>query len=245
MEKKQTNGKKIGRILLLIFAGLLLLLLSMGATILIQQSVQSNKAPSPTTAPTDTPAPTALPDRSYDSWNKPAFEPDTGRLGLTEEELSSYDEDYFGAENWLDITPEELQKIGCAVIRHIGTGYSYVVIEGEYYRLGEGNDGKGVLDVILCDLNFDEMPDLLYTYHFGTGSEAQTKVGWFDPDSKTQKLSPFGMLNDYLALNPEDGAYVLYRCTRFVDENGGFALHFTDRIGEVIEQGGELFLILD
>ena len=127
---------------------------------------------------------------------------------------------------------------------HIGLGYSYLVLDGDYYRLGEGDDGKGVLDVILCDLNYDGEWDVLYTYHFGHGDGTQAKVGWFDLAARTGVLSPFGTAGDYLALNEEDGAYILYRCERAVDENGGFALTFTDRLGEVIEQNGGLFLLL-
>ena len=100
------------------------------------------------------------------------------------------------------------------------------------------------LDVILCDLNYDSEWDVLYTYHFGHGDGTQAKVGWFDLAARTGVLSPFGTAGDYLALNEEDGAYILYRCERAVDENGGFALTFTDRLGEVIEQNGGLFLLL-
>lgn len=247
MERKNKKSGKSLKVLLWIAGGLALLLLTMAVTILIQQSLRPPKnTPAPTMAPTATPEPTPLPDRSYDSASRPSFEPDITLLGLNSDEIESYGEDYFSSEYWLDITPEALaQRTGCSVIRHTGLGYSYIVWNGAYYRLGEGDDGKGVLDVIPCDLNADDLPDVLYTYHFGIGTDAQTKVGWFDFSTGKSTLSLFGMQQDYVALSEEEGSCILYRCTRFVDENGGFALHFTDRIGEIIEQSGELYLMLD
>lgn len=247
MEKKPTKKRKNAlRTLLFVVGALALLLLSMAVTIGIQQCMRPQKPVVTTEAPTETPEPTPLPDRSYDSRKKPSFMPELDKLGLSDDELASYGEEYFMPENWLDITPDDLKNaVGCTVIRHIGLGYSYIVQEGAYYRLGEGDDGKGVLDVLLSDLNDDGEPDVLYTYHFGTGYDAQTKIGWFDFATLSGKLSPFGMQRDFLALNAEDGAYCVYRCTRFVDEEGGFALHFTDRIGEVVEQSGELYLMLE
>ena len=244
---KKTKGlPKAVTVLLLILGGLALLLLAMGGTILVQQSLRPQKAtPRPTALPTDTPAPTPLPDRSYDADKHPAFTPDLSKLGMSADEIDNYGAESFTPEYWLDITPDDLKAAtGAAVIRHIGLGYSYVVLGGEYYRLGEGDDGKGVLDVILCDLNLDDEPDMLYTYHFGYGDAAQSKVGWFDFSTRTGVLSPFGTMGDFLALREEDGAYMVYRCARAVDENGGFALTFLDRIGEVIEQSDELFLLL-
>ena len=244
---KKTKGlPKAVTVLLLILGGLALLLLAMGGTILVQQSLRPQKAtPRPTAVPTDTPAPTPLPDRSYDADRHPDFVPDLSKLGMSADEIDNYGAESFTPEFWLDITPDDLKAAtGAAVIRHIGLGYSYVVLDGEYYRLGEGDDGKGVLDVILCDLNLDDEPDMLYTYHFGYGDAAQSKVGWFDFSTRTGVLSPFGTMGDFLALREEDGAYMVYRCARAVDENGGFALTFLDRIGEVIEQSDELFLLL-
>ena len=243
MEKKPKNGKKVLITVALILGGIALLLAAMGATVLIQQSLRPAKpTAAPTAVPTATPEPTPIPDRSYDAQKPLSFMPDLSKLGKDGEEIAVYSEDGPTADEWIDLSPE-----GCSgrVIRHIGLGYSYAVYDGEYYRLGEGRDGKGLLDVVLCDLNEDGEEDLLYTYHFGTGADAESKVGWFDPQTGEGDLSDFGMLGAFLALSEEDGVYYLYRCTRAVDENGSFALHFTDRVGEIVEQGGKLYLMLD
>ena len=126
----------------------------------------------------------------------------------------------------------------------MGLGYSYVIFQGNYYRLGEGDDGKGLLDIIQSDLNGDEIPDLLYTYHFGAGADAQTKVGWFDLETCTEKISSFGLSDGFAMLNAEEGSYAIYRCERTVDEQFSVTLQFGDKIGEIVEQMDALYLLI-
>ncbi len=243
--KKPLN--KTIRILLYITGAVLLLLLSMGVTTWIQHRARAASKPpqSVTEAPTETPEPTPMPDRFYDGLRNPAFEPDVTKLGISDDEIESYDEDVFLPQYWMDMTPEDMdESIGCTVIRHMGLGYSYVIYEGNYYRIGEGDDGKGLLDIILSDLNGDEKPDLLYTYHFGAGTDAQTKVGWFDLSTSAEKVSSFGIREGFAMLCEEEGSYVLYRCERSVDEQFSAILQFGDRIGEIVEQMDALYLLI-
>ena len=236
------------RILLYIIGAVLLLLLSMAITTWISQCARTaNTPPQPVTeAPTETPEPTPMPDRFYDGLHNPAFEPDAAKLGISEDEIESYDEDVFLPQYWMDMTPADMdESAGCTVIRHMGLGYSYVIYEGNYYRLGEGDDGKGLLDIILSDLNGDEKPDLLYTYHFGAGTDAQTKVGWFDLETCMEKTSAFGIREGFAMLSAEEGSYALYRCERIVDEQFSVTLQYGDRLGEIVEQMDALYLLLD
>ena len=243
MEKTKQKMPRWLFVVLVVLGAIALLLAAMGGTILIQQGMRPARATAtPTAAPTATPAPTPIPDRSYDAEQPIAFLPEPDKLGMTAEEIADYGEENLDAAFWVDLTPAGFSG---SVIRHIGLGYSYAIYDGTYYRLGEGDDGKGVVDVVLCDLNYDGEQDLLYTYHFGTGADAESKVGWLDPVTGKSDLSQFGVLGDYLALSAEGDAYYLYRCTRTVDENGSFALHFMDRIGEVVESSGRLYLMLD
>ena len=132
------------------------------------------------------------------------------------------------------------------MIRSIDLGCSYVVEDGEYYRLGEGEDGKGAVDVLLTDLDLDDVPDLLYTYHYGANEDTYSKVGWFRFDTHESVLSDFAQKNGFLSLLEEDGVYVLFRAVRDVDlETGTFGLTLTERLGEITEVMGEIALILD
>ena len=133
-----------------------------------------------------------------------------------------------------------------AVIRSIDLGCSYVVEDGEYYRLGEGEDGKGVVDVLLTDLDLDDVPDLLYTYHFGANEDTVSKVGWFRFSTHTSALSAFAQRDGFLSLAEEDGIYVLYRAIRDVDlDTGTFGLTLVERLGELTEVMGGIELVLD
>ncbi|MBR0082245.1 MAG: hypothetical protein IJP98_05865 [Clostridia bacterium] len=242
-QKKKGTGKKALWGVLLAIGAIVLLLAAMGGTILIQQSLRpARPTAAPTAEPTATPEPTPMPDRRYDAEQPLSFTPALEQLGLSADEIETYGEENFGAEYWIDLTPADFRG---SVIRHIGLGYSYAVYDGAYYRLGEGDDGKGLVDVLVCDLNDDGEQDLLYSYHFGYGGDAEAKIGWLDPQTGDGCLSQFGLLGGYLALSEENGAYYVWRCTRVVDETGSFALHFQARIGEVIEHDGKLYLLLD
>ena len=85
----------------------------------------------------------------------------------------------------------------------------------------------------------------MYTYHFGAGTDAQTKVGWFDLETCTEIVSSFGIKDGFAMLNEEEGSYFIYRCERTIDEQFGSLLQYGDRIGEIVEQMDTLYLLLD
>lgn len=200
--------------------------------------------PVETAAPTATPEPTPLPDRVYSADRNPDAAPPLDKLDLPEAHLSDYETELSDPLRWIDLTPEGAE--GFSVIRSIDLGCSYVVEDGEYYRLGEGEDGKGAVDVLLTDLDLDDVPDLLYTYHYGANEDTYSKVGWFRFDTHESVLSDFAQKNGFLSLLEEDGVYVLFRAVRDVDlETGTFGLTLTERLGEITEVMGEIALILD
>ena len=193
---------------------------------------------------TPTPAPTPLPDRLYPADKKPAAAPLPENLDLSEDRIESLGEELTDLEYWIDLTPEGAE--GFSVIRSIDLGCSYVVEDGEYYRLGEGEDGKGVVDVLLTDLDFDDEPDLLYTYHFGANEDKFSKVGWFRFTTHTSSLSGFSQKDGFLSLLEENGNYILFRAIRDADlDTGTFGLTLTERLGEITESWGRIKLTLD
>ena len=96
---------------------------------------------------TPTPEPTPLPDRVYSADKNPPAAPPLDKLDLTQGHLDEYSAFLSDATRWIDLTPDGAE--GFTVIRSIDLGCSYVVENGEYYRLGEGEDGKGVVDVMI------------------------------------------------------------------------------------------------
>ncbi len=103
-----------------------------------------------------------------------------------------------------------------------------------------------MLDYYVTDLDLDDEPDLLYTYHYGVNEDTYAKVGWFRFDTHTSVFSDFAQKNGYLALIEEDGNYILCRADRAVDmEQLTFGLTVTGRLGEITEVMGKITLILD
>ncbi len=196
-----------------------------------------------TTQPTSTPEPTPVP--SHQVYTVKMDEaPPLDALGLNDGHLEEYSLLLADPENWLDMTKEDTE--GFRIIRSAVLGCSYLVQDGQYYRLGEGEDGKGLLDYYVTDLNLDDVPDLLYTYHFGANEETFSKVGWFDFATHRNVMSDFSQRDGYLALVEENGNYILCRADRIVDEELlTFGLTVTERLGEITEIGGKITLILD
>lgn len=193
---------------------------------------------------TPTPEPTPLPDRVYSADKNPPFAPPLDALDISQGHLDEYSELLSDATRWIDLTPEGAE--GFTVIRSIDLGCSYVAENGKYYRLGEGEDGKGVVDVLLTDLDLDDEPDLLYTYHFGANEDTFSKVGWFRFATHTSSLSGFAQKDGFLSLLEEDGNYILFRAVRDADlDTGTFGLTLTERLGEITETMGRIELVMD
>ncbi|MBQ1820179.1 MAG: hypothetical protein II117_01115 [Clostridia bacterium] len=194
---------------------------------------------------TPTPEPTPLPDRLYPAEKKPAAAPLPEQLpDYSEDWVEAYGEELTDLEYWIDLTPENAK--GFTVIRNWRVGCSYLAENGVYYKLGEGTDGKGAVDVIVTDFDDNGEPELLYTYNFGANEDIQSKVGWFDLSTHESLLSDFSQRNGFLSLTEEDGICVLYRAARNADlDTGTFGLILTERLGEINVSGGRIQLFFD
>ncbi len=247
-QKSQSGAKRVVKNGVFVVVCIVVAVLLLGGTVLgtLKLLPQIRKGcRGGSSQPTPTPEPTPVPAIPYIADRNPASAPPIDRLGLTDAHAEEYAEYLSDAARWIDMTPDGAK--GYQVIRSIDLGVSYVVKDGEYYRLGEGEDGKGVLHLIETDLNFDDEPDLLYTYHFGANEDQCSKVGWFDfaaPENKA--LSGFSLRDGFLVVVEENGEYVLLRAERTADiETGSFGLTPTARIGVIIENADGIFLIMD
>lgn len=192
---------------------------------------------------TPTPVPTPVPSHQVYT-TKMDEAPPIDRLGLDAGHLEEYSMLLTDPDNWLDMTREDIK--GFRIIRSVVLGCSYIVEDGNYYRLGEGVDGKGLLDFYLTDLDMDDEPDLLYTYHYGANEDTYAKVGWFNFATHENVMSDFAQRDGFLALIEENGNYILCRADRAVDEDAQtFGLTVTERLGEIIEIDGRVTLLLD
>lgn len=245
MEKQTATWKKLlGKgafVVVCIIVAILLLAGAIVGTIALQRCSKGGR---PVAEATPTPEPTPVPQRLYSAEKHLSETPPLEKLGITEGHLEDFIADLSDPTHWIVLTPEGAK--GFEVIRSIDIGCSFVVQNGQYYRLGEGEDGKGVVDVILTDFNWDDNPDLLYTYHFGANEDEVSKVGWFDLITHESILSDFSLKKGFLALEEEEDAFVLYRAARDADlETGTFGLNLIQKLGEVTESDGRLLLLLE
>ncbi|MDO4565369.1 MAG: hypothetical protein Q4C04_07135 [Clostridia bacterium] len=227
----------------ILFFGIMFLVIYVGKC-----SVDSNKDQRSTAEPVAEATPTPLPDRNYDLGTPIDFMPDLSQmnLGTVDEEL----EENYAQEYWLDITPADVrERIDCVIFKHSERRYTYLYYNGQYIRLDEGTDGYGVMDMILCDVDFDDEDDLIFCYSFGAGDEYASKVGWYDFAEGALVLADFSLMGEELVLMSADGVTCeLYRAERSSGETeGGYVLHIIENaaLGEVVEQEGRLFLQLN
>lgn len=219
-------------------------LLLVGAAYLTLRLRRSCARGSAVSEATPTPAATPLPDRVYPAEKKPAVLPPLEKLNISAGHLEDYTEALTDLEYWIDLTPDGAE--GYTVVRNWALGCSFVEENGEYYRLGEGEDGKGVVDVLAIDLDFDGEKDLLYTYNYGANEDVYSKVGWFRFDTHESVFSDFAQRDGFLSLVEEDGIYWLFRAVRDADlETGTFGLTLTERLGEITESDGRILLLMD
>ncbi len=246
MEQKKTSNmrKMLGKGAFVVSCIVIAVLVLGGAavgTLFLMRGCRSESAP--VAAATPTPVPTPVPGHEVyarDMEEAPPLE----KLGLSAGHLEEYSLDLMLPENWIDMTKDDIKDF--RVIRSKVLGCSYIVQNGEYYRLGEGEDGKGLVDYIVTDFDWDGEPDLLYTYHSGANEETFSHVGWFNLATHENKMSEFSQRDAYLALIEEDEHIILCLADRSVDpETLSFGLTVTGRIGEISEILGRIVLILD
>lgn len=219
------------------------LLGAIGATVALKkQQAQAAPTPIPTAVPTA--VPTATPQPNYYALS---FDPELDKLPG----IGSYKEDYaeiLGGDYWVDITPANKKLPEAYVVfRHVTLGLSYILFpDGTYVRLGETTAGCGVVNAVYEDLNLDGVPELLYTYTAEGGSGICCKVGWMDLDTRAVKEGSFSLQSGSMALQAEGGGVLLYRASLSATESSGFyVIDYGEKLGELLEQEGELYLSLE
>ena len=245
MEQQTPKWKKLlGKgafVVICILVALLLLFGAIYGTYRVQRCMKGERV---IAEATPTPEPTPIPQRLYSADRHLEEAPPPEKLDINEGHIEEFSEGLSDPTHWIVLTPEGAS--GFEVIRSIDVGCTYAVIDGTYYRLGEGENGKGAVDVILTDFDEDDEPDLLYTYHFGANEDECSKVGWFDLTTHESVLSDFSLMHAFLALEEREDSYVLYRAERDADlDTGTFGLNLVERMGEVTEENGRILLKLE
>ena len=95
------------------------------------------------------------------------------------EEYSNY-YDYFGS--WYNITSENvLENSEAKVFKRYKKADSYLQYNNKIYKLGEENNGCGLTDTEICDVNGDGIDELYFTYSYIDKDEVYAgHIGYFD-----------------------------------------------------------------
>lgn len=246
-EKKKKKKKRRSSTGLLILCGLMLLVIVVLVMLLVAQNRKMRTPPPavvPTAEPSATPEPTV--DRNYDAGTPITFTPDLAALGIPDA-LTEDNAEVFSAAYFVDVTPPDIAAANALLIRHTGYDFVFLCYDGAYYYLGESWDGHGLIDAALCDLNFDDTYEVLYTYATGTGSDYTAKVGWFDLGTKQCVVAPVSGAERNFAIVAEDiHTMHIYNAKRTDGQTeGGYVLTLGAPVGELVEQDGALLLLLN
>lgn len=244
MENKNVKLPLYKRIWFMVLCGVLVAILLFCGTIYLtvklgqRQNSGSNANVNPTQAPTSEPENTPLPN-----FHALAFDPDLEKMQLSEGVRES-NEGYWGKEYWVDITPEN--DTGITLFRHVSLGLSFLALpDGRYIKLGEGETGA-VVHALCTDLDADGQEELLFTYAGEMNDSKCAKVSWMNLTTLEKKDGAFTLQGGTLALSQQGNRVYLYRAEKTqTDSLGFYELTCTEKIGELLEQGGELVLLLD
>lgn len=232
------------RMWFMILCGVLAAVLLFCGTVLItvkmSRKQSSNKPEALATPDTVTAEPENTPLPNFHALS---FDPDLDKMQLSEGVRES-NEGYWGKEYWVDITPEN--DSGITLFRHVSLGLSFLALpDGTYFKLGEGETGA-VIHALCTDLDMDGKQELLYTYAGEMNDSKCAKVGWMNLSTLEKKEGNFTLQGGTLALAQQGGRVYLYRAEKTqTDSLGFYELTCTEKLGELLEQGGQLVLLMD
>lgn len=153
--------------------------------------------------------------------------------------VSGYEQD-----NCYNITPYHvLQNSEYSVFKYNASCASFLLYKDDIYAMGEWFGGFGVTSMAICDLNSDKMPELYFTFSWGSGLH-RSHAAYFDPILKqVVTLDHTQMNEDIIIAENESGELSLYRSTiaymnNFVD----FALDKTELIANIVYENGKIAL---
>lgn len=134
------------------------------------------------------------------------------KTGMSKEDQLKYYKTY-------DITPENVKKeIGCQIFKVNDTCESYVIHKGEFFPIGLGFGGYGVVTLTTCDFDEDGQKDLIYTFSWGSGLH-RSHIGIFNFSEKKETWLEFVQLNEDIVLEKlSDNSFNVYTSNLEMEE---------------------------
>lgn len=157
------------------------------------------------------------------------------KTGMSEEDRLKYYTIY-------DITPENIKKeIGCQIFKVNYTCETYVIHKDEFFRIGFGFGGFGVVSFAICDFAGDGQKDLIYTFSWGSGLH-RSHIGIFDFTDKKETWLDFVQLNEDIVLEKlSDKSFNVYTADLEIKEDlnySQFIISVDKEVAEVTAKSG-------
>lgn len=143
-----------------------------------------------------------------------------------------------------DVTPEAVSAaMDCRIFKDPDECDAFLLDGEELFALGFGFGGYGFTSAVPFDYGFNEVPDLLFTYSWGSGMH-RSHLALFDRTTKEEQelyvYYPSGAERDLLVELAQDGyPAVIYTADVTVNGDGFTDLRFTKR-----EKAGEVIFVL-
>lgn len=143
-----------------------------------------------------------------------------------------------------DVTPEAVSAaMDCRIFKDPDECDAFLLDGEELFALGFGFGGYGFTSAVPLEYGFNEVPDLLFTYSWGSGMH-RSHLALFDRTTKEEQdlyvYYPSGGGEDLLVeLDPDGYPAIVYTADVTVNGEGFTDLRFTKR-----EKAGEVIFVL-
>lgn len=177
-----------------------------------------------------------------------AGEPQITVFGLTPTEedepvVRSYDS--YRDETRRNVTPADIsEKYGMTIYKYDKSCRSELLYDGEYHTLGTFFGGFGATSFAVADINGDGSEELYFTFSWGSGIH-RSQVGLFDTAEKQVRVYEFGNFGSDMVFAAEDGGLFVYGADAEINSFVDMELTPTEKIGELVFDGGETLLRVD
>ena len=130
----------------------------------------------------------------------------------------------FSCDTVYNITPISVAEgIDCRIFKCSTSCLSILVYQDECYELGIGFGGYGIVDMLLHDYNSDGIPELFYTYSWGSGLH-RSCAAYFDfTVYRSMELEFTGGEQEMMLVTNENDGISIYKAVYIADsgDSGG------------------------
>lgn len=127
--------------------------------------------------------------------------------------IGSVPESIYKDDELYNVTPDEItEKYGFTVYKHTMDYESFLEYNGKIYPIAVGWGGFGTTSFAVTDMDSNGMPELYYTYGWGSGMH-RSEIAYFDFATLSEKHFIYDHPNEDIVFICEDGRLKFYSAT--------------------------------